>query len=174
MRTGPGPCPLERVKRIWDLWLVQETECPFATLHALMNYGFILTKDSIVDGRVKWSDDGQTVLFWGHLVEMHEWKSFVLNLIEELETSLFKSLMFGSDGRSAPDVNLWDIKDDQAQEGVGHYFASASWDEMREQMMMWLLLVKDPLGLLGECDEGRIQKFMRAAVDRYNELDKQF
>jgi hypothetical protein len=44
------------------VWLVEESECPFATLHSLMNYEFEAAKQSVGEGKVRWSDDKQTML----------------------------------------------------------------------------------------------------------------
>jgi hypothetical protein len=141
-----------------------------------MNYGFVVTKDSIGDSRTKWSDDGKTILFWGHIVEMDDWKSFVLDLIGEAEEILAKKLMFAKDGK-LPDVSLWSISDDQEKTDLGYYFAkdwAGGWDEARKTMGEWILQARDPNGLFGDQDEGGTQEFNQTAVDEYNALDSAF
>ena len=168
--------PRERVKKVRDIWLVEEEDCPFATLHSLMNYGFVVAKDSVGDSRVKWSDDGQTILFQGQIMIMEEWKTFVCDMMSEAEEILSKRLMFLLDGKF-PDTNLWEIEDDQTREDIGYYFASEwkdGWDGVRSQMVDWLLEARDPLGLLGEQDEGGVQEFIKSAVDEYNAIDREF
>lgn len=44
---------MDRVKQVRDQWLVEEEESPFATLHALMNYGFIVAKDAVGKSKAK-------------------------------------------------------------------------------------------------------------------------
>jgi Orsellinic acid/F9775 biosynthesis cluster protein D len=168
--------PMERMKKVRDVWLVEEEDCPFATLHSLMNYGFVIAKDSVGNSRVKWSDDGQTILFQGHIMIMEQWKTFVFDIMTEAEEILSKRLMFLLDGK-VPDINLWEFKDDQTREDIGYYFASEwkdGWDGGRSQMVDWLLEAGDPLGLLGEQDEGGVQEFIKSAVDEYNAIDREF
>jgi hypothetical protein len=168
--------PIDQFKQVRDKTLVEEMDCPFATLLSLRNYGMLIARDSIGETRVKWSDDGQTLLFWGHLTTMHDWKSFVWDMLEEAEVMLGKQLLFQKDG-GLPDVNIWDIRDDHDQSKVGYYFASedsGGWDGARVQMGQWLGTAKDPLGLLGTSDDGGVQQFIRTAVDKYNTLDVSF
>jgi hypothetical protein len=60
--------PIDRVKELRDVWLDEESKCPFATLHSLTNYGFEAAKQSVGEGKVRWSEDKQTMLFRGHLM----------------------------------------------------------------------------------------------------------
>jgi hypothetical protein len=39
-----------------------------------MNYGFVVAKQSVREGKVRWSEDKQTMLFRGNIVNMDEWK----------------------------------------------------------------------------------------------------
>jgi hypothetical protein len=168
--------PINRVKEVRDLWLVEETECPFATLHSLMNYGFVLAKQAVGVGKVRWSEDREKVLFRGHVMDIKQWKEFVLGLLEMVERMLAHELMFQRDGR-LPDVNLWNVEDDQAREDVGYYFGAVTtdqWDDVRKQMGDWLVENSDPVGLLGDQDEGGVQEFMQTGVDDYNTLDTKF
>jgi hypothetical protein len=168
--------PINRVKEVRDLWLVEESECPFATLHSLMNYGFVLAKQAVGVGKVRWSEDREKLLFRGHVMDMEQWKEFVLGLLETVERMLNDELMFQRDGR-LPDVNLWNVEDDQGREDVGYYFGAVStdqWDDARKQMGHWLVESGDPVGLLGDQDEGGVQEFMQTGVDNYNALDTKF
>jgi hypothetical protein len=168
--------PIQRVKKVRDVWLVEEEDSPFATLHSLLNYGFVVAKDSVTDSRIKWSDDGYTILFWGNIISMEEWKTFVCDMISEAEETLAKRLMFLLDGK-LPDMNLWEIEDDQSRQDIGYYCASESmggWENVRSQMGDWLLQANDPLGLLGEQDDGGVQEFTKSAVDEYNGIDMTF
>jgi hypothetical protein len=56
--------PMDHVKNVW------ESECPFATLHSFMYYGFVVANQSVGEGKVRWSEDNQTMLFQGHMVSM--------------------------------------------------------------------------------------------------------
>jgi hypothetical protein len=168
--------PIKRVKEVRDLWLVEESECPFATLHSLMNYGFVLAKQAVGTGKVRWSEDRETILFRGHMMEIEKWKEFVLGLLVKVERMLVEELMFKRDGR-LPDVNLWNVEDDQGREDVGYYFGAVTtdqWEDTRKQMGDWLLESGDTMGLLGDQDEGGVQEFMQAGVDDYNVLDTKF
>jgi hypothetical protein len=60
---NPTIQPIQRFKEVRDLWLVEEEDCLFATLQSLMNYGFQVSKDSVGSSKIRWSDDGQTILF---------------------------------------------------------------------------------------------------------------
>jgi hypothetical protein len=168
--------PIDRFKRVRDKTLVEEVDCPFATFFALRNYGMLVAKDSIGETRVQWSDDGQTLLFWGHLTTMHDWKSFVWDMIKEAEDTLGRQLLFQKKG-ALPDVNLWDIRDDHNQSRLGYYFASedsGGWDGARAQMGRWIQEAKDPYGLLGTQDKEGVQQFIATAVDKYNAADVAF
>jgi hypothetical protein len=103
--------PVEQFKHLRDTCLVEEVDCPFASFVSLRNYGMIVAKDAIGEERVQWSDDGQILLFCGHLTSMEDWKSFVLSLLEEAEEMLGNQLLFRKKG-GLPDVNLWEIRDD--------------------------------------------------------------
>jgi len=168
--------PIEKFKGVRDKCLVEEVDCPFSSFVALRNYGMTVAKDSIGEERVQWSDDGQTLLFWGHLTSMDDWKSFVLDLLEEAEVMLANQLLFQLDGRP-PDVNIWEIADDHRQSKMGYYFGSEGsegWDGARKQMGEWIRKAKDPMGLMGDEDEDGAQRFVQTAVDKYNELDVAF
>jgi hypothetical protein len=138
-----------------------------------MNYGFVVAKDSVGESRTKWSEDGQTILFWGNLLEMELWKDFVLDLISEAESSLAKNLLFLLDGR-LPDVNLWEIEDDLERKDRGYYFGSDGWDEARRQMLEWMTEAKDPMRMFAGLDEQDSIRFLETAVDKYNALDTEF
>ena len=106
--------PIDRVKRLRDLWLVEESDCPFATLHSLMNYGFVAAKQLIGEGKIRWSKDKGTMLFRGHLVDINGWKQSVIDLLTTAENMLAKDLMFSRDGR-LPTVNRWNTDDDETR-----------------------------------------------------------
>jgi len=168
--------PLNRVMEVRDLWLVAESECPFATLHALMNYGFVLAKQAVGVDKVRWSEDKDRLLFRGHMMDVEQWKKFVLSLLETVERMLSHELMFQKDGR-LPDINLWNVQDDQGREDVGYYFGAvdtSQWDEARKRMVEWLVDNGDPIGLLVDQDECGVQGFLQTGVDNYNALDTRF
>lgn len=153
--------PINRVKEVQDVWLVEESECPFATLRSLMNYRFVLAKQSIGVRKVRWSEDREKMLFRGHVMDMEQWKEFVLGLLETVERMLAQNLIFKRDGR-LPDLNLWNVEDDQGRKDIGYYFGAVTtdqWDDARKQMGDWLLEDGDPVGLLGDQDEGGVQEF---------------
>jgi hypothetical protein len=175
-RGNAAVSPIETFKAVRDTCLVEEVDCPFSSFVALRNYGMTVAKDSVGEDRVQWSDDGQTLLFWGHLTSMDDWKSFVRDLLEEAEVMLANQLLFQSNG-SLPDVNIWEVQDDHRQLKMGYYFASersGGWDGARKQMGEWIRKAKDPMGLMGDEDEDGVQGFVQTAVDKYNALDVSF
>jgi hypothetical protein len=175
-RGGPSLSPIEKFKGVRDKCLVEEVDCPFSSFVALRNYGMTVAKDSVGEDRVRWSDDGQILLFWGHMTSMGDWKSFVLDLLEEAEVMLANQLLFQGNG-TLPDVNIWEVRDDHRQSKMGYYFASersGGWDGARKQMGEWIRKAKDPLGLMGDEDEDGVQGFVQTAVDKYNALDVAF
>jgi hypothetical protein len=87
----------------------------FATFHSLLNYGFIVTNDSVGDSRTKWRDDGQAIMFWAHIVDVEDWKTFVWAKIVEAKAILASCNAFDVfiDGKAARGNCLWRIPDDQ-------------------------------------------------------------
>ena len=69
--------PLERVKQVRDECLVEDEDCPFATLHSLMVYGFALARDRVGAGSMSWSHDNRYLAFKGRQISIVEWKYFI-------------------------------------------------------------------------------------------------
>ena len=167
--------PLERFKIIRDECLVEEEDCPFATLHSLMNYGFILAKDAVGSANISWSHDGEYMYYKGEPFGMTDWKEFISNLIRRAERILARELMFRKDER-LPGLNLWLVEDDQMREDVGYYFGRKDMNEcdtIRHDMMNWMEEAGDPYGIIGDDNEGNME-FLDVGVDKYNRVDKLF
>jgi len=125
--------PLERFKLVRDEFLVEENECPFATLHTLMNYGIQVAEDAVGNTGASWSNDREVLYIRGHEYRMTEWKQFLNGLVEKMETMLGKELLFQRNGRG-PDINLWELIDNQSNERVGYYLGQQEdddWDVAR-------------------------------------------
>jgi len=167
--------PLQRFKLVRDEFLVEETECPFATLHTLMNYGFILAKDAIGKTGVNWSADRELLYIRGHEIHMVEWKRFLHELTSKAEEKLARGLLFRSDG-TLPNFNLWDVEDNQALTHVGYYFGrrdNEEWTRVRGEMLRRNQEMGDTYGLI-ESDRRNGAGFVQASVDEYKRVDKEF
>ena len=68
---------LEHVKLVRDECLVEEKDCPFATLHSLIVYGLALAKERMAAATVSWSHDARYLCFKGRQIGMAEWKEFI-------------------------------------------------------------------------------------------------
>jgi hypothetical protein len=132
--------PMDRVKKVRDQRLVEESECPFATLHSLMNYGFVVAKQSVGEWKVRWSEDKQTMLFRGHMVNIDDWKQFILDLLETIERMLAQQLMFKRD-RRLPDENLWGVVDDRRREEAGYYFGALTQEQWDKARKLWSRII---------------------------------
>ena len=167
--------PLERVKEVWDKFLVEEEDCPFATLHSLMVYGMALAKNTVGAGTTNWSYDARYLAFRGRQVEMALWKGFFKDLTMVAEKKLALGLLFQKDGRVLG-PNLWQVEDDQSREDIGYYFGrkeSRDWKEAREKMLSWLEEAGDPYHLIeDDGEEGAM--FAATAIDKYQALDQEF
>jgi hypothetical protein len=176
-RLGPDEerSPLDRVKLVRDKCLVEEEDCPFATLHSLMIYGMALAKDTVGAGTMSWSHDRRYLAFKGRQIGMAEWKAFIKGLTRTAEKKLASGLLFQKDGRM-PGLNLWHVEDDQSREDIGYYFGrkdAEEWKGARERMLGWLEEMRDPYGLIDDDgEEGAM--FVSAAVDKYQALDREF
>lgn len=167
--------PLERFKLVRDQFLVEEADCPFATLHTLMNYGFVLAKDAVGRTGISWSANGQILYIRGQELSMRVWKDFLFGLVEKVELRLAKELMFRKDGR-LPDFNLWNLKDDQGMINVGYYLGrrdDREWSMARKDMLSWNSSMEDPYGLIVEETEDGI-RFEKTGVDEYKRMDREF
>jgi len=167
--------PLERVKSVRDKFLVEDEDCPFATLHSLMVYGMALARNTVGAGTTSWSHEARYLAFRGRQVEMALWKGFFKDLTMVAEKKLALGLLFQKDG-SAPGPNLWQVEDDQSREDIGYYFGrkeSRDWKEARENMLSWLEEAGDPYRLIEDDGEGGAM-FAATAVDKYQALDREF
>ena len=160
--------PLERVKQVRDECLVEDEDCPFATLHSLMVYGFALARDRVGAGSMSWSHDNRYLAFKGRQISIVEWKYFIQQLTRTAETKLARGLLFEKDGK-LPEVNLWELEDDQSREDIGYYFGrkdASEWKAARERMLSWLEQAQDPYGLIDDNGENGAM-FVSTAVDKY-------
>ena len=104
-----------------------------------------------------------------------EWKYFIQQLTRTAETKLARGLLFEKDGKS-PEVNLWELEDDQSHEDIEYYFGrkdASEWKAARERMLSWLEQAQDPYGLIDDDGENGAM-FVSAAVDKYAALDHKF
>ena len=167
--------PLQRFKLVRNEFLVEETECPFATLHTLMNYGFILAKDAIGKTGVNWSADGEVLYIRGNEIWMPDWKRFLHELTAKAEDTLATGLLFRSDG-TLPNCNLWEIEDNQALTHVGYYFGrrdNDEWKTVRIELLQRIEEMNDLYGLI-ERDTENGGAFVQVAVDEYKRVEKEF
>ena len=167
--------PLNRVKLVRDQWLVEDEDCPFASLHSLMVYGIKVAKDKVGPANSSWSHDARYLCFKGRQIEMARWKLFVNELTETAEKKLATGLLFQKDER-LPGKNLWQVEDDQSREDIGYYFGRkdvGEWKEARNKMLLWLKKVRDPYGLIDDDGENGAM-FVPAGVDKYQALDREF
>ena len=175
LAEGAEMTPLERFKIFRDEYLVEDTECPFATLHSLLNYGFIIAKDGMGDTMVSWSHDKEVLYIGGNELSMYAWKQFLFQIIDMAEDILIKGLLFRTDG-SLPDFNLWENQDDMSSMIAGYYFGRKEvddWSKYRRAMLEWNLRAEDPYGLIvGNYDDG--VAFQQTAVDEYKRKDQDF
>ena len=167
--------PLERVKLVRDECLVEEEDCPFATLHSLMVYGLALAKNRVGAGTTSWSHDGRYLAFKGRQIGMAEWKGFIKDLTKTAEQKLASGLLFQKNTR-VPGINLWEVEDDQSRADIGYYFGrkdTGEWKEARERMLRWLEEAQDSYSLIDDDGEGGAM-FVPTAVDKYRALDREF
>ena len=167
--------PLQRFKLVRDEFLVEETECPFATLHTLMNYGFIVGKDAIGNTGVNWSADGEVLYIRGNEIRMTDWKRFLHELMLKAEEKLGRVLLFRADG-TLPNFNLWEVEDNQALTHIGYYFGrrdEEEWTRVRKEMLQRNRDRGDRYGLI-ERDNHNGRAFVQAAVDEYKRVETEF
>jgi len=167
--------PMERVKLIRDKYLVEENDTPFAALHSLMNYGFVVGKDGVGQTLVSWSQDNHVLYIQGNDLAMDTWKAFLHEMVNMAEDQLVRELMLRPD-LGMPDCNLWEIEDDLSTIKLGHYFGrrdESSWAKARREMLDWNMRASDPYGLIGGNYDDGVQ-FVRTAVDEYQRRDKEW
>ena len=54
--------PLQRFKLVQDDFVVEESECSFATLHMLVNYGIRVSEDAVGNTGASWSENKAIII----------------------------------------------------------------------------------------------------------------
>ena len=166
---GINPMPLFRTMR--NQWLVEGEPTPFNYIHKLLNYGYIIGKDTKTRSRIRWSADSKRIYLDGKGFEIKKWKKFVQDMLDMAEDMMRKHLLFDS---QIPVANL-NIIDNPDKSHAGHYFVldeDDAFTKHRESMLKRLLESDKWTDMIENTGYGL--HFLQAGIDEYQMWDEKF
>jgi hypothetical protein len=87
----------------------------------LLNYGYVIGKNSKTRSSIRWSADEKHLYFQGRRLEIAKWKEFVHSMLNSAEDLMSKELLFRTDDRILK-VDLNNIVEDSCREDAEYYF----------------------------------------------------
>ena len=114
---------------------------PFNYIHKLLNYGYVVSKNSKTRSSIRWSADEKQMYFKGRRLEIQEWKRFVHSLLQSAEEVMSRELLFRRDDL-IPNVNLNNIVEDPCREDAEYYFMLENAEAMKTGRRMLLSNMK--------------------------------
>jgi len=119
-----------RFRHYRDKWLIEGEGTPFNYVHKLLNYGYVVSKNSKTRSSIRWSADEKQMYFKGRRLEIQEWKRFVHSLLQSAEEVMSRELLFRTDDL-IPNVNLNNIVEDPCREDAEYYFVLENAEAMK-------------------------------------------